>query len=394
MKKTTFVLLLATLGIFAGQAQNTLFSSKKLYKTWITLQGEKNRQKGVLFETRDSSILLSDAFGKSDYADGNYTLEQFSVESIRTISLRKQNAIGTGALIGGSSGAGLGALIGLTSTNTAEEPNANAGLTVMSAIVSSVFLGTIGAAIGAAIGTSTTTLHIHGSQEKFENKRTKLNNRSLAYDPSRMESGFPAFKYLRDTVVDFDGNVYRTVALGAMVFIAENLKVKHFRSGKEIPCITDSAGWSSSLAPAWCDYMNDPVVGGQFGLLYNGFVIADSAGICPVGWHIPSADEWNSLVMCLGGHDHAGGYMKEEGTAHWSAPNKTMLTDNTFALPGGSRNMNGVFSSRGRICQWWAFMDPETGILRGLSLGNETTGATLITPGKNSGLSVRCIRNE
>jgi uncharacterized protein (TIGR02145 family) len=198
---------------------------------------------------------------------------------------------------------------------------------------------------------------------------------------------------LRETVTDADGNVYHTVALGSMVYMAENLKVTHFRNGKKIPMAKDTASWRKADRAAFCNYKNDSVGVAVYGRLYNGYVVADTSGICPAGWHVPSIDEWTSLVMCLGGKDNAGGYLKESGTLHWGNPNNTMFTENTFALPSGSRDRKGAFMVNGRICQWWAAKENNTEGFQGVLLTNETTAITMTKPDKNAGLSVRCIRD-
>lgn len=61
--------------------------------------------------------------------------------------------------------------------------------------------------------------------------------------------------------------------------------------------------------------------------------------LSPEGWHIPTTDEWDTLVKYIGNGEFSGELVKEKGTAHWVAPNKFAL--NSFgctAHPGGYRN--------------------------------------------------------
>jgi hypothetical protein len=51
--------------------------------------------------------------------------------------------------------------------------------------------------------------------------------------------------------------------------------------------------------PAWCYYNNDPSNGAVYGKLYNWFALKDSRGLAPLGWHLPSDQEWTLLINAL-----------------------------------------------------------------------------------------------
>ncbi len=93
----------------------------------------------------------------------------------------------------------------------------------------------------------------------------------------------------KDTVTDIDGNVYKTVKIGNQVWMAENLKVIHYRNGDEIPHHADDGDWNSSTG-AWCSYDNEKGNVEIYGRLYNWFAQNDSRGLAPEGWHVPTAD--------------------------------------------------------------------------------------------------------
>ena len=47
-------------------------------------------------------------------------------------------------------------------------------------------------------------------------------------------------------------------------------------------------------------------------LFLNGYLYDWLAAnhVCPVGWHLPSEDEWMKLINYLGGEEKAGKYVK------------------------------------------------------------------------------------
>ena len=55
-----------------------------------------------------------------------------------------------------------------------------------------------------------------------------------------------------------DGKVYKTVTIGTQTWMAENLKVTHYRNGVAIPNISEGKIWANLETGALCDYGNIP----------------------------------------------------------------------------------------------------------------------------------------
>src|ERR1700749_1192658 len=100
---------------------------------------------------------------------------------------------------------------------------------------------------------------------------------------------------------DIDGNTYKTVLIGTKMWMAENLKVTHYRNGD--PVIASSTRLDTA---AYCEYNNDLALGAIYGKLYNFKVIMDSRNVCPAGWHLPTEADWKDLAAALGGDNVAG----------------------------------------------------------------------------------------
>lgn len=141
-----------------------------------------------------------------------------------------------------------------------------------------------------------------------------------------------------EKVIDIDGNIYQAVKIGKQLWLAENLKVIHYRNGDPIQHIIDDIQWHNGGFGAYCNYGNDQTNATIYGCLYNWYAVNDKRNICPSGWHIPTEAEWTVLVNYLGGDSIAGGKMKEAGTIHWESPNTGAINISGFsALPGGGR---------------------------------------------------------
>ena len=139
-------------------------------------------------------------------------------------------------------------------------------------------------------------------------------------------------------VSDIDGNVYKIVQIGEQVWMGENLNVSSFINGDLIPQAKTKEEWDkagSIGSPAWCYYDNDPVNGITLGKLYNWYAANDERGLAPLGWHIPTDDEWTELTNNLGGKEKAG--IKMKSMIMWN-DYKNVREEGVFeGLPGGIR---------------------------------------------------------
>jgi len=99
-----------------------------------------------------------------------------------------------------------------------------------------------------------------------------------------------------ETFVDIDGNTYHTVLIGDQVWMQENLRTRKYRNGKLIAKNLTNTQWGLNKTGACAVYDNDSIKENAFGLLYNWYAVANPAGLCPVGWHVPKDTEWNQMV--------------------------------------------------------------------------------------------------
>ena len=196
--------------------------------------------------------------------------------------------------------------------------------------------------------------------------------------------------------IDYDGNAYPTITIGTQTWMAENLRVTRYRNGVAIPIVIDWEAWAGCTAGAYCWYDNDPVASGAYGTLYNYFAVADSRGLCPTGWHVPSDADWNVLFNALGGADVAGGKMKVDGGFFWNSPNSYASNSSGFsAISGGLRWGSephpsvspGEFISNGKMVEMWTSSGHDC------FLQYNWQSVQIMGGHSNNGQYVRCLRD-
>lgn len=191
-------------------------------------------------------------------------------------------------------------------------------------------------------------------------------------------------------VTDYEGNTYRTVTIGTQTWMAENLRSLKLNDGTVIPFLQDYNSWASAEAPGYCWFDSDSL---GYGALYNWYTV-NSGKLCPTGWHVPTDEEWTTLVTFLGGVTLAGNKLKETGTSHWSPPNSGVTNESGFtALPGGYRVTSGAFRNIRISGYWWTSTESLSTDAWYRSLNYNYSNIDRTGAGKKSGLSVRCIQD-
>jgi len=149
-----------------------------------------------------------------------------------------------------------------------------------------------------------------------------------------------------ESITDADGNVYRTVAIGNQVWMAEALRTTKYNDSTDIPLVTDFLKWRALMSPGFCYYDKEPSYAEEFGALYNYYTVA-TGKLCPKGWHVPTDDDARILIDGLGGARKAGERLKESGNKDWKGDVGGGNDITGFhAKPAGYRTMEGNF----RLC--------------------------------------------
>jgi len=201
-------------------------------------------------------------------------------------------------------------------------------------------------------------------------------------------------------IYDIEGNTYNIVTIGTQVWMAENLKTTKYNNGDSIPVITYSDP-RYTYTGTYCNYDNLPSYKDGYGLLYNFYAVVDSRKLCPSGWHVPTEDEWKTLIAYEGGVDSAGAKLKEEGTEHWYGQNIATNSSGFSARGGGNRAVNidglGGYENFKYYGIFWTssifdYEDygPKSAFQHAVANGNYDIGTTVVP--KQYGNSVRCIK--
>lgn len=238
--------------------------------------------------------------------------------------------------------------------------------------------------------TSDTVITIEQTAEGRQFWKVQPKNSGIKYGNWSETKSF----YFGNTVEDIDGNIYLTTIINGQEWMAEDLKVSHYQNGDPIYNPLTNEEWIGQEAGMSCWYNNTYDSSNSYGLLYNWNAIMDSRNIAPEGWHIPTDEEWQTMVNHLSGITFAGGKIKEIGTAHWARYNIGATNETGFtALPGGYRLQDGTFRNRGSYGYYGTATESTDENAWYWKVQYDGRDLYRYEIPKQTGLSVRCVKD-
>lgn len=229
-------------------------------------------------------------------------------------------------------------------------------------------------AIGGVINTVTGGVNFTISQSKKQSNKKDSAKESTSKLPT-IPKEFTLSEDINLLTDARDNKVYKIVGIGNQTWMAENLAYNPF-SGNY---------WA---------YNNDFSNVSKYGYLYDW---ETACKVCPIGWSLPYASDWDLLMKTLGGTSGAGIKMKD--TKGWGDNGNGNNISLFSGLPGGFVDLNQINNDSGNIGYWWVATEknalnptPEKKAYRYLHANHDYLGQDIIN--KNFLLSVRCIKDN
>lgn len=159
-----------------------------------------------------------------------------------------------------------------------------------------------------------------------------------------------------------DGQEYKTVKIGSQIWMAENLNF----AAEESFCYT-RFGYDCR----------------KYGRFYTWNV---AKNVCPAGWHLPTAAEFEELVDFVGGRDSAAVKLKSaEGWSHYGNGTDEYGFNGT---PSGFRDYRGRFDRQTLYAYLWSATEDDA------SSSNAAQGENAAPSKKAIGIHMMAGRND
>ncbi len=183
--------------------------------------------------------------------------------------------------------------------------------------------------------------------------------------------------------------------IGNQIWMTENLDIAQFQNGDPIYECRSVDEWLNACEkkePAWCYYNNDPSHAEIYGKLYNWYAVNDPRGLAPIGWHIPTHDEFMELETTQFGKEGK----KLKSSSEWYADQNGDEPGGFNGFPGGCREYkypNLKYKGMFELGCFWSStsVDNKSSWCHFLAVNLESMDRVRID--KKCGMSVRCIKD-
>jgi uncharacterized protein (TIGR02145 family) len=186
------------------------------------------------------------------------------------------------------------------------------------------------------------------------------------------------------------------IKIGNQQWMTKNLDVTKFKNGDIILEVYNDKEWNNALnkqIPAYCFYDYDK--NNYHDKIYNWYAVIDYRGLAPLGWKIPSKNDYVELVNFLG--NNAGTDLK---SANWlekvyqTLDYIKQVNPGFNALPEGMRSPNNYFAQFNEGAVWWTCSQADSNHAYILGLLSRNGGFVNCCDklGLSGGAGVRCIK--
>ena len=236
-------------------------------------------------------------------------------------------------------------------------------------------------------------------KSRSERKKSQRNQDQKEAMPVMFKEG--------DGVTDVDGKYYTSIIIQDQEWMQHNLSVSRYRNGDLIPTDLNRTQWQVAKEGAYSIDRTNALYDSLYGKLYNWYAVNDERGLCPLGWHVPSDQDWTILEMNVGMEagtkfKSAIGWKEAERRGwkrlfHYGAKKKSKDLNSVgfSALPGGMKTMFDEVEYVGLFGYWWTSTAYDESVAFDRQL-YYSLPAMVKFWGNNKffGYSVRCIKDQ
>ena len=133
----------------------------------------------------------------------------------------------------------------------------------------------------------------------------------------------------------------------------------------------------------------------NFGRLYNWYAAVDTRNIAPIGWHVPSVEEFQELIDYCGGNSAAAIKLKSAGNSKWQYYEGRIGTDDFGFCAYPSGYIIGSSVDLGKATAFNTTYDGGAGVSSSLWLSFDIPyGGPIALSNKYAAAPIRCIKND